>query len=204
MTVVFAELTGGNAPATEKGKTSALKVFVVFLAAAGYSTNLKDMEEEKLCDPALLRRFATYMVDHFLTGDNAPLMCDSAKQYLSGVFTVIKTRFPSNQNYTSAGSEWYKTLRKELNSRIVLRCIEFGEEVASKSYPVGRDLLREISQHLLQLNSTEGLYHRFELVMQFASGGGRSGESALVSANGCYWDSLLQMLRLFRQSCWRK
>jgi hypothetical protein len=59
MTVVIAELTGGNAPSTERGKISAMKVFVVFLTTAGYSTNLSDMEEEKLCDPALLRRFAT-------------------------------------------------------------------------------------------------------------------------------------------------
>ena len=66
-----------------------------------------------------------------------------------------------------------------------------GEEVASKSFPIGRDLLKDISRHLLQSNSTEGLIHRFETVMQFASGGGRSGEGASASANGCYWNSQL-------------
>ena len=70
MTVQICGLTGGNAAATKRGKTSAEKVFVVFLAVARYSTNMKDMKEEVLCDPALLRRFATYLLDQFLTGND--------------------------------------------------------------------------------------------------------------------------------------
>lgn len=91
------------------------------------ATSIDDIEEQELCNPALLRRYATFLVDHFVTGDDDRLMCDSAKQYLSGVYNVIKLRFPLNANYTACGSEWYKKLRKDITSQITLRCIELGE-----------------------------------------------------------------------------
>ena len=122
----ISELTGGNASATIRGKLSASKTFSQFLTAAA-ATNINDIEEQELCDPALLRRYATFLVDHFVTGDDERLMCDSAKQYLSGVYNVIKLRFPLNANYTAAGSEWYKKLRKDIGNQITSRCIELGE-----------------------------------------------------------------------------
>ena len=82
-----------------------------------------------------------FLVDHyFVSGEDERLMCDSAKQYLSGVYNVIKTRYPSNSNYTAAGSEWYKKLRKDLNSQITLRCIELGKGSTSKSLNVERNI----------------------------------------------------------------
>ena len=120
------ELTGGNAIATIRGKISASNSFSQFLNVAA-GTSIDDIEEQELCNPALLRRYATFLVDHFVTGDDDRLMCDSAKQYLSSVYNVIKLRFPLNANYTAGGSEWYKKLRKDITSQITLRCIELGE-----------------------------------------------------------------------------
>ena len=120
------------------------KIFSKFLSVTA-STNIKDIGEQELCNPYLLRKYANYLVNHFVTGDDERLMCDSAKQYLSGVFNVIKLRFPSNPNYTAAGSEWYKKLRKDLKSQITLRCFELGEELASKSFPIGWDILKDIT-----------------------------------------------------------
>ena len=57
-------------------------------------------------------------------------------------------------------------------------------------------MLNDICRYLIQSNTTDGIIHRFEFVMQFSSGGGRSGEGASASANGCYWDSLLTALTL--------
>ena len=91
------------------------------------ATSIDDIEEQELCNPALLRRYAAFLVDHFVTCDDDRLMCDSAKQYLSGVYNVIKLRFPLNANYTARGSEWYKKLRKDITSQITLRSIELGE-----------------------------------------------------------------------------
>ena len=45
-------------------------------------------------------------------------------------------------------------------------------------------------------NLDEGLLHRFEFVLQFPSGGGRSGESALVSSEWCYWYTILTTFTL--------
>ena len=83
-------------------------------------------------------------------------------------------------------------MRHDLDAKIALRCIELGEEVGSKSYPVGRSILNGISSFHLRENSIESLYHQFEFCLQFASGEGRTGESALISTNGCYWDPILQ------------
>ena len=68
--------------------------------------------------------------------------------------------------------------------------------MAPKSYPVGREILNDICRYLPQLNSKDGIIRRFEFIMQFASGGGRSGEGATASANGCYWNSQLTFLTL--------
>ena len=126
MSLEIRELTGGNAIATIRGKVSASNSFSQFLNVAA-ATNINEIEEQELCDPALLRRYATFLVDHFVTGEDEHLMCDSAKQYLSGVYNVIKLRFPSNANYTAGGGEWYKKLRKDTANQITLRCIELGE-----------------------------------------------------------------------------
>ena len=73
---------------------------------------------------------------------------------------------------------------KILTLKITLRCLEVGEEVASKPFPVGRDVPNSISSFYLRENSVESLYHRFEFCLQFASGGGRTGDIALASTNG--------------------
>ena len=125
MSIEIVELTGGNALATVRGELAAKKNFEKFLTVAT-TTNLKDIGEEELCNPALLRRYATFMVDHFVTGDDARLMCDSVKQYLSGIFNVIKTRHPSNPNFTASGNDWYKQLRKNIDNKVNLRCFKLG------------------------------------------------------------------------------
>ena len=140
MSRAITELTGSNAIATIKGKICASHTFTQFLNVAA-ATNIDDIEEQELCDPALLRRYATFLVDHyFVSGEDERLMCDSAKQYLSGVYNVIKTRYPSNSNYTAKGSEWYKKLRKDLKSQITLRCIELVKGSTSKSLNVERNI----------------------------------------------------------------
>ena len=151
------------------------------------------MTEENLCDPSLLRKYATILIENYVTKDDKPLMCDSAKQYISGAFNTIRDHHPGNENYKlGIVHEWYSKMRHDLDAEITLRCIELGEEVASKSYPVGRDILNGISSFYLRENSIESLYRRFEFCLQFASGGGRTEESALISANGFYWDPILQ------------
>ena len=184
--IEFRELTGNTAPSTVLGKKIAKANFNKFLVLSGNEL-LEELDEETLCDPSLLRKYATYLVEHYVTKDDKHLMCDSAKQYISGVFVSIQERFPRNVYYDTGAQvhNWYARLRSDLDNEITLRCIELGEEVASKSYPVGRELL---------LN--EGLLHRFDFILQFSSGGGRSGESALVSSNGCYWDTILTTFTL--------
>ena len=68
------------------------KIFSKFLSVTA-STNIKDIGEQELCNPALLRRYAKFLDNHFVTGDDERLMCDSAKRYLSGVFDVTKFTF---------------------------------------------------------------------------------------------------------------
>ena len=77
------ELTGGKAISTIRGKISASNCFSQFLNVAA-ATSIDNIEEQELRNPALLRRYATFLVDHFVTGDDDRLMCDSAKQYLCG------------------------------------------------------------------------------------------------------------------------
>ena len=192
----FRELKGNTAPSTVAGKKIAKANFNKFLVITGNDA-LEDMTEENLCDPSLLRKYATFLVEHYVTKEDKPLMCDSAKQYISGAFNTIRDHHPGNENY-KAGivHDWYTKMRQDLDAEITLRCIELGEEVASKSYPVGRDILNGISSFYLRENSIESLYHRFEFCLQFASGGGRTGESALISTNGCYWDPILQAFTL--------
>ena len=60
MSIEIVELTGGNALATVRGELAAKKNFEKFLTVAT-TTNLKDIGEEELCNPALLRRYATFM-----------------------------------------------------------------------------------------------------------------------------------------------
>ena len=62
-------------------------------------------------------------------------------------------------------------------------------------------MLNDICRYLIQSNTTDGIIRRFEFVMQFSSGGGRSGEGASASTNGCYWDSLLTALRVKKLGC---
>ena len=118
MSCEIRELTGGNAIATIRGEISASNGFSQFLNVAA-AASIDDIEEQELCNPALLRRYATFLVDHFVIGDDDRLMCDSAKQYLSGIYNVIKLRFPLNTNYTAGGSEWYKKLGKILQVRLL-------------------------------------------------------------------------------------
>ena len=192
----FKELKGNTAPSTVAGKKIAKANFNKFLVITGNDA-LEDMTEEKLCDPSLLRKYATYLVEHYVTKEDKPLMCDSAKQYISGAFNTIRDRHPGSESYRAGIiHDWYSKMRQDLDAEITLRCIEVGEEVASKSFPVGRDVLNDISSFYLRENSVESMYHRFEFCLQFASGGGRTGESALVSTNGCYWDPILQAFTL--------
>ena len=55
------ELTGGNAIATIRGKISASNSFSQFLNVAA-ATSIDDIEEQELCNLALLRRYATFKV----------------------------------------------------------------------------------------------------------------------------------------------
>lgn len=139
----------GIAPSTVAGKRIAKGNFNKFLVVIGKDL-YEDLDEYTLCDPALLRKNATYLVEHYVTKDDKHLMCDSAKQYISGVFMAVQERFPDNRYYNSnvQTHEWYAKLRSYLDGEITLRCIQVGEEVASKSYPIGRNLLKDICFHL--------------------------------------------------------
>ena len=66
------------------------------------------------------------MVDHFVTGNDQKLTCDSIKQYLSGNFNVIKARHPSNPNFTPSGNDRYKQLRKHIDHKINLGCFKLS------------------------------------------------------------------------------
>ena len=94
----FRELKGNTAPSTIAGKKIAKSNFNKFLVITGNDA-LEDMTEEKLCDPSLLRKYATYLVEHYVTKDDKPLMCDSAKQYISGAFNTIRDRHPGSESY---------------------------------------------------------------------------------------------------------
>ena len=96
--VEFRELTGNTAPSTVLGKKIAMANFKKFLVLSGNEL-LEELDKETLCDPSLLRKYATYLVEHYVTKDDKHLMCDSAKQYISGVFVSIQERFPRNVYY---------------------------------------------------------------------------------------------------------
>ena len=151
--VEFAELKGNSALSTKAGKLIAKGNFNKFLICSNKPT-YEDLEENDLCNPSLLKQYATFLVSHYVTKDDKPLMCDSAKQYVSGVFMAIQERYPENRFYNSnvQNHEWYAKLRNDIEDEVTLRCIEVGEEVASKSFPVGRDTLRGICCHLLREN----------------------------------------------------
>jgi hypothetical protein len=189
--MVFEIMEGGTAPSTLAGKKIATKCFNLFLGLMGLASMLL-LTEIVLCDESLLARFATFLAKYYVKDDDKHLMCGSALQYMSGVFNCIQDLFSNNPSYSKKDLHpWYTELRQILEREISLRCQLLGEEIASKSYPIGRDQLREIVTWLLNQNSAEHVYQAFNLVLQFNSGGGRSGEGSKTSANGCWFNRIL-------------
>ena len=71
-----------------------------------------------------------------------------------------------------------------IDAEINLRCIKVGEEVASKSFPVGKEVLYDISSIFLWEKSIESRYRWFKFYLKYTPGGGCRGESVLISTNG--------------------
>ena len=188
----FEVMVGNTAPSTVAGKKIASKCFNKCLILMGHDL-INDLEESVLCDPDILGKFATYLAKYYVTKDDKLLMCDSAGQYLSGAFNCIQDRFPKNEYYNKADKvhPWYTELRQALRNDISLRCQILGDAIASKSFPIGHDLLCVLSAKLLHLNSADAVEQGFNLILQYNSGGGRASEGSILSANGSYWDSIL-------------
>lgn len=155
----FEPMVGNTAPNTVAGKNVAKKCFNKFLALTG-SNFIEVLDEVALCSPILLAKFGTFLAEHYVTKDDNLLMCDSACQYLSGIFNCIQDRFPANEYYdrSSTAHPWYSDLRLALRKTISLRCQMLGDEIASKSFPIGRELLRKIAIKLLHGNTVDGIY----------------------------------------------
>jgi hypothetical protein len=189
--MIFEIMEGGTAPSTKAGKKIAVKCFDLFLSLMGLCSILL-LTEIVLCDESLLARFATFLAKYYVKDDDKHLMCGSALQYMSGVFNSIQDLWPNNANYSKTSLHpWYKELRHVLEREISLQCILLGEEIASKSYPIGWVQLREIVTVLLHQNTNDAVYQVFNLVMQFNSGGGRASEGSKTSGNGSWWNVIL-------------
>jgi hypothetical protein len=117
---------GGTKKSTVSGKSSAVKIFDKFIQTLGEqfaSFNFHTISEDILTQKELFQKFATYLFDdeaeweevvyageginnvpHYVQINevalsSTQLRCNTALQYLSGVFMEIQKRYPGNKDF---------------------------------------------------------------------------------------------------------
>ena len=102
-------------------------------------------------------------------------------QYVSGVFNVLKKDFPHlplwKEDLVSTGNSrelvprWYRTIRDNSNRIVCHRLIENGEKIQSKSEPIGRNLLKQLSLALLIRGDTDSVAMATNFVWEYSTCG---------------------------------
>lgn len=177
--------TGGHARSTVLGKTSALNHFVTFLGTKNLVYEACGQDE--LCNESNLRQFGTYLIEHALAADTGlPLARDTAIQYFSGVTNVLKAKYKDDNLFRSSET-WNTEVRGDIMKLITRRHIVNGTEVKDKSKGVGRLLMIEIGQELLDIGTIKSIETRAILNTSYHAVG-RGGEVALLTWPCLYWN----------------
>ena len=108
---------------------------------------------------------------HFLanvytgTSKKKKLSCGSILQYLSGVYNVVKSRFPShpifkeklalNRRLGEFIPEWYSDLREDVYRDVIHQIQQEGGKLQNKSLPIGRKVATTIGKSLLRFRTSE-------------------------------------------------
>jgi hypothetical protein len=136
----------GDASAAVRGSLVALNNFGRFLALNGLV--FLDMSEDDHCDKKLLGEFADYlaMTCTSLTSSN-PLKMGTSTQYLSGVISELRIRYPNNKIWEGIKDLkvtplWYHNIILRLEKDIKKRFADMGIPVIKKILGVGIELLK--------------------------------------------------------------
>lgn len=152
---------------TIRGKTTASNAFNVFLQEKKMP-NFDKASEDTICKEELFVEFCQYLVNlKTKNGEKDNISFGTAKQYLSGVFNVVRDKFRQNRLFVD--TDWYKNLINSLETIISRRLIDEGKKLQEKSLPIGRKLMIDIIRTLLNENSKESVEIRACLVNDFCS-----------------------------------
>ena len=170
---------------TETGRVKAIKHLDLFLALKQLGT-LNELigayKESILCDKELYQEFGTYLIYTATSLMNNDKINDgNALGILSHITKLSSTKFPNNSTWISSPfNTWYSTLRDDTRKTILRRNLKEGIKASpgDEKHPIGRELLSEMGEGLLELGTVESEKQRCAMNMSFAAIG-RSGEVSI-------------------------
>jgi hypothetical protein len=193
--MTYVPLGSRNAQRTENAYNVALNQFDTFLSSKGVRTPFMELNEEYLCDLTLFGEFATFLVDFATERNNGinKIMRDTALQYISGVKTSIKRRFPNSAIWRD--ESWYTKLRAEMETTYDRYSILSGLPLTEKSDPIYRDSMLSIGEHYIQVGSSQAMEKRAIICLTYAAVG-RSGEAAKTRIDSLDFDTSMECITL--------
>ena len=141
-------ITEHRAENTKKGHVLAIKVFEEFLNYLNKDSSFTRCDENFLCNQQTIGEFADWMLSIYKPSEDSDdvVKAGTALQYLSGVKTLIKNKFPKNEIWSN--EEWYSNIRGALEKLLNKSRMNLGLSVSDKAFPLSRLLISEICKHI--------------------------------------------------------
>jgi hypothetical protein len=140
----------GNTASTEVAKDIGIRHFTMYLRHENkiHGTDTwESLSEHEICSENIIKGFATYLNSR-TSGENKKFGASTIKQYISATMTKLRNKF-TNNSIISADAAWITKLRMDIEKVHGRECIAAGVAIEDKSLPIGRTVLKNMCEYLL-------------------------------------------------------